>query len=149
MPESTDTRTYEVVTSDGTFRIDVPANAKITFGPVVGASGKPSFGESGNSLRIWEGEKIQRALFLGVRSFRDLSMPMTIRAVREFGKEEWWADDGSWTGSRAELVERSWRSPDDLVEMPPDRAALGTVVDEGPRHLMKPRRDRAFAVEAD
>lgn len=119
MPDSTEaTRTYEVVTTDGTFRIDVPANAKITYGPVIGVGGKAAFDGrgDGNSLRIWEGEKIQRALFLGVKSFRDCSMPMKVKAVRLFGAENWIKDDGTWTGKRADLVEKGWVLSDDITD---------------------------------
>lgn len=146
---STDTgvRTYEVVTKDGTFRIDVPANAKITFGPIIGVNGKPGYDGGGNSLRIWEGDKIQRALFLGVQSFRDLSLPMKVRAVRLFGTENWTKDDGTWTGKRSDLVEKGWVSSDDLSgevieEITPE-------VEAGPVRFagMRPRANRSIKIE--
>lgn len=118
-----DVRTYEVVTGGGTFRIDVPASARVSYGPVIGAAGKVSYG--GNCLRIWQGTKateVQRALFNDVLTFRDLSIPMQVRAVRKYGaaEDEWFIDDGSWTGKRSEEVERSWKPADDVRAMPPE-----------------------------
>lgn len=144
------TRTYEVVTKDGTFRIDIPANAKITYGPIIGVTGKPSYDGGGNSLRIWEGEKVQRALFLGVISFRDLSMPMKVRAVRAYGTESWVKDDGTWTGKRADLVEKGWVSSDDLTSeiietIDPDSPAGRTRTVLG-IPLTKTRANHAIAI---
>lgn len=124
MVASTDTgeiRTYEVVTSGGVFRVDVPASARVSYGPVIGAAGKAAYG--GNCLRIWQGTKateVQRALFHDVLSFRDLSIPMKVRAVRKYGnpETEWWQDNGGWTGKRADLVEKAWKDADEIVEMP-------------------------------
>lgn len=122
------TRTYEVVTKDGAFRIDVPAGSRITFGPVVSVAGKPSYGDGGMSLRIWEGKELQRALFLNVLSFRDCSMPMKVRAVRMFGADDWVKDDGQWTGKKADLVEKGWVDSDliteqVIVEVPAENSA--------------------------
>jgi hypothetical protein len=78
LPESTedsttdtDTRTYEIVQSHERFRIDVPANWKVTFGPLAPGS---KYG-GGYALRLYESETKQRAVFVDVTSFRDLSIP--------------------------------------------------------------------------
>jgi hypothetical protein len=115
-------RTYEITTSEGMFRIDVPASARVSYGPVIGAAGKASYAASGNCLRIWQGTKateVQRALFQNVISFRDTSLPLQRMAVRKFGTEEWIADDGTWVGKKAELVERAWKSVDEIVPATP------------------------------
>lgn len=104
-------RTYEIVTKDGKFRIDIPETFKVTFGPVIGAKG---YDGGGMAFRVWESETRQRALFINVVSFRDLSLPLMREAVRRFGAEEWIADDGSYTGKKAETVERQWRPADEV-----------------------------------
>jgi hypothetical protein len=105
-------RTYEIVTQrEGKFRIDIPETWKVTFGPVIGAKGYES---SGLAFRVWETDKQQRALFTNVTSFRDLSLPMMREAVRKFGTDDWIIDDGSWTGKKAEQVERQWVPADDV-----------------------------------
>jgi hypothetical protein len=81
-------RTYEIVTNDGTYRIEIPEDWKVTFGPVaVGGGNKRGFGDSSGSmaLRLYESEVRQRAIFTGVSSFRDLSIPITklVRTVKE------------------------------------------------------------------
>ena len=110
------TRTYEIVTQNaGRFRIEIPESWKVTYGPVIGSKG---YEGSGNAFRVWESEKQQRALFSNVVAFRDMSLPMLREAVRKYGTEDWVYDDGSWTGSRADLVERQWVSPDEIKTAP-------------------------------
>ena len=80
-------RTYEIVTHDGTYRIEIPEDWKITFGPVaIGGGKRQSYGFDGGSmaLRIYESEVRQRAIFTGVESFRDLSIPVKklVRTVK-------------------------------------------------------------------
>jgi hypothetical protein len=151
MPDSTETRTYEVTTKAGDFRITVPADTRVTFGPVVSVAGKPSYGEGGHSLRFWKGKDTQLALFLNVVAFRDTSLPMQVRAVRKYGTEDWMVDDGSWIGPKTEQVERGWIDFDDIREPAddPDTAAHYGVVDIGPSMLMKPRRNRSFVVTSE
>lgn len=119
----TGTRTYEIVTTRGKQRITVPDTYKVTFGAVVpGAKGGGgSYG--GWGLRIWESQDKQRAVFSDVISFRDLSIPVEIEAVRKFGSDnDWMIDDGSWTGKRAELVEKAWKSIDEVRKPEPEVA---------------------------
>ena len=84
---SNDKRTYEIVTNDGTYRIDIPDDWKVTFGPVaVGGSKRGNWDVGGGSmaLRLYESEVRQRAIFTGVTSFRDLSIPVKklVRTVK-------------------------------------------------------------------
>lgn len=78
---------------------------------------KPGSASSGPyGLRIWEGTDKQRAIFTNVTSFRDLSIPIQVAAVRKFGTEGWYEDDGkTWVGDRADLVERQWLSVDEVI----------------------------------
>lgn len=84
----------------------------------------------GMAFRIWETEKQQRALFTNVLSFRDLSLPMLREAVRKFGTEEWLVDDGSYTGKKAETVERKWVPADEISQRPPENAQKADAEDE-------------------
>lgn len=66
-----DVRTYEIKQGSERFRIDIPANFKVTFGPLTPGS---KFG-SAYALRVYESDTKQRAVFVDVTSFRDLSIP--------------------------------------------------------------------------
>ena len=115
------TRTYEIVTSRGRQRITVPDTYKVTFGAVVPGSAKSagsSYNSGGWGLRIWESADKQRAVFSDVVSFRDLSIPLEIAAVREFGTERWRRDDGSYTGKKAATVEKQWMPVDEVTDDP-------------------------------
>ena len=66
------TRAILVETRDGSKKVEgIPANAKITYGPVQ--PGKDSY-HSGNCLRIYTTTNNQLAVFVNVVSFRDLSL---------------------------------------------------------------------------
>ena len=83
-----DKRTYEIITNDGTYRIDIPDDWKVTFGPVAIGGGKRGgydIGGGSMALRLYESEVRQRAIFTGVKSFRDLSIPVKklVRTVKE------------------------------------------------------------------
>jgi hypothetical protein len=51
---------------------NIPANAKITYGPVSPGSRYPD--EQQNALRIYTSQQNQLAVFVGVEKFRDLSI---------------------------------------------------------------------------
>lgn len=142
MSETGDVRTYEIITNAGAFRIDVPMSARVTYGPIIGAAGKSTYG--GNVLRIWQDKDHQLALFSDVTSFRDLSLPLQRQAVRRYGTDEWSIDDGSYHGKKAEQVEKKWVNVDDLTDRPPETSEDdGTT---GVAHLrgMKPRANAEF-----
>lgn len=123
MTEEVPTKTYEIVMIDGTRqRITIPATWKVSFGAIVPASAKSSalsYSGAGWGLRIWEAIDKQRAVYSGVAEFHDVSIPTEKMAVRRFGSEEWIADDGTWFGKKAELVERAWKPVDEIVAATP------------------------------
>lgn len=110
----TGTRTYEIVTSRGKQRITVPETYKVTFGAVVPGAKAAGYSGGGWGLRIWESADKQRAVFSDVVSFRDLSIPVEVMAVRKFGEETWTADDGTYVGKKADTVEKAWKSIEDV-----------------------------------
>lgn len=105
----TDKRTYEIVTHDGTYRIDIPDDWKVTFGPVAVGGSKRGFGDPSGSmaLRLYESEIRQRAIFTGVTSFRDLSIPVKrlVRTVKEQSKSARAAGPKGRTSSSETAVE--------------------------------------------
>ena len=106
------TRTYEIVTDAGTFRMEIPEEWKVTYGPVF-QGGKYGGGE--NALRVYEAESKQRAIFTGVRSFRDLSIPVKRLLVSEKGSNKWEADrNGRRSKSNVEY-ERKWVDASDDI----------------------------------
>jgi hypothetical protein len=127
----TEMRTYEITFTDrGPIRITIPETWKVTFGAVVpGAKG----GYSGTfGLRIWEATDKQRAVFANVASFRDLSIEIMVAAVRKYGTEEWFADDGrTWTGAMADLVEKGWKPESEVTpgDPPMGEPLVGSELD--------------------
>lgn len=64
---------------------DIPANAKITYGPIQ--PGKESY-RSGNALRIYTAANNQLAVFVDVESFRDLSLTVKERKVTKKARSD-------------------------------------------------------------
>lgn len=102
-----DTREILIETVDpaAEFLIEIPSDWKVTFGPLSQQGYR-----DGTALRLYETENKQRACFVNVRSFRDLSIPVKRRAVRSEKSsretrdnkgnsvfaEEISVDDGGW-----------------------------------------------------
>lgn len=82
MPATTSpARTILVKTRDGDKLVEgVPASAKITFGPVQ--PGKDAYGRE-NCLRIYTTANNQLAVFVGVTEFRDMSLQVKAKKVKE------------------------------------------------------------------
>jgi hypothetical protein len=131
MPLSETERTYEIRFTDrGPIRITIPATWKVTFGAVVPGAKAGYSGTFG--LRIWETTDKQRAVFANVASFCDLSIPIAVAAVRRYGEEDWYLDNGSWTGEYADKVEKAWMPQVEVI----DEAILPELNE--PKGVMKP-----------
>ncbi|TDZ42200.1 hypothetical protein [Mycobacteroides franklinii] len=76
-----DTRTILVILKGGKRRqvSNIPANAKITYGPV--SPGGNWNGNQQNALRIYTSQQNQLAVFVGVEEFRDLSLTIQEQKV--------------------------------------------------------------------
>lgn len=125
MSDEVETRTYEIVTTERTFRITVPASWKVTFGAVVPTTksvGASSYGAAGWGLRFWEAADKQRAVYTNVVSFRDISIETLVAAVRKFGQasDQWFIDDGKY---ELGTVEKAWKPVDEVKERVPEVAA--------------------------
>jgi len=86
------TKTLLVEDNHGRFKVTIPGNAKVTFGPLVPSGGKFSDCQE-LTLRIYETQNQQLAAFVGVRWFRDTSLPVERRVVSEVGEESWERDE--------------------------------------------------------
>lgn len=82
---------YEIETTQDKFRIDIPESWKVTYGLLHPGTRNPNPGQ-GYTLRIYESETKQRAVFQNVISFRDLSIPI-MKEIRVQGEQE---DGGPW-----------------------------------------------------
>lgn len=107
---STEDRQLRVYDSKGDFIITVPAGCRVTFGyfnPMLPRDQNERFGTGPDNvarqtaLRIYKGKDNQIACFLGVKGFRDMSIPLT-RFTQKVTVERKMMDDGEnqeWAGT--------------------------------------------------
>lgn len=101
-----ETRVIEIERRDERLRVTIPASAKITYGKVNPGE---KYGDGLCALRIYEGSaNNQRAIFLGVTSFRDTSYTLQRLAVAEEGSREWEKDDGGTSLSERLTRRAEW-----------------------------------------
>jgi len=101
-----ETRTLLITEGNGKqFKVTIPADYKVTFSGFQQGGRYP---DGTSALRIYEAENKQRACFVGVRSFHDLSLPITRLVVAENGESRW-EDDGEGNATRTESRKRSVR----------------------------------------
>lgn len=106
------------VHSDKEFKITIPADAMCTFGPTApyasGGKGQGGFGmvsqDKGWSLRVYatKSKTDLIAVFSGVESFRDISMPMARLVIREAGKSVWKSDEEGYKMETEGTKEKAW-----------------------------------------
>ena len=129
-------RTLLVRKKDGSeFQIDIPEEWKVTFGPIaIGAS--KSDGRIPIALRIYETEKLQRAIFTDVDSFRDMSIPIREKHVNVQTKDGFVEVDGSRKRTSFQAQTFEWIDPDDtpeggkLLSMPSDQEVFNNIKEE-------------------
>ena len=105
-----------LVFGEKTFKIEIPDDAKITFGPFSppsrdGYATRPE--RAVGTLRIYQGSKENIvALFAGVSGFRDLSLDYAEEVAREEGATIWKSDERGY--EREEKMKRSkeWVAPE-------------------------------------
>ena len=86
------------------FRIEIPADWKVTFGKSGGNRGF----DGERELRIYENESKQRACFVGVTAFRDLAIPVERLVVSESGESSWSRDESGLTEKRSVKRSKKW-----------------------------------------
>lgn len=108
-------RTLLLQTTDGDFRITLPPGARVTFGPTVPYE-KKDYSNSqhpGYSLRVYENVKNDSliAVFGGVKSFRDTSIPHAKLIIREAGKSVWKSDEEGYKVETEVNKSEHWVEP--------------------------------------
>jgi hypothetical protein len=126
-----------LVFGDKTFKIEVPDDAKITFGPwsppgmrenQPGHFGGP--GRAVGTLRIYRGSKENIvALFAGVTGFRDLSLGYREEVAREEGATIWKDDEQGYMREDRVSRKREWVEPP-VIEAPKPRRRRKKADDE-------------------
>lgn len=105
MVEESTIKTYLLTLSNSeALQIEIPDDWKVTYGPVT-PGGKGSYGAPDYALRIYESETKQRAIFTGVKSFRDLSIPVKRRVLSVVGESSW--SDNEETSTASSVVNRN------------------------------------------
>lgn len=93
-------------------RITVPADWKVTFGPIAIVPKSQLGGKVPIALRFYEDETRQRAIFVEVRSFRDLSIPVEELKVSRRDKMGIMEVDGMRRNVSVSAVMKEWVDPD-------------------------------------
>jgi len=116
-PEVPEVR-YLVNGHEGDFIIALPAHWKLTFGYVNPANPERGYGgQSAHCLRVYEGEKL-RAVYSGIRGFRDMSIPTARKFQTETGSANWTRDDdGNFESHKRLERELAWDNDDDGLEV--------------------------------
>src|SRR5579859_2760990 len=98
-----------------TFKITVPEDAKITFGPwSPPAKGRAGWneGEKTGTLRIYKGTKDNiLACFAHVSGFRDLSLGYMEQIAKEEGATVWKDDEKGYVREDKRSVQQEWVQP--------------------------------------
>jgi hypothetical protein len=89
---SPETRTLLIERHGQRQRITIPSDWRVTFA-VGGGASKYGNGTPERDLRIYEAGEHCRAVFTGVSSFRDISIPVETLIKSKTGEESW-EDDG-------------------------------------------------------
>lgn len=103
-----------LVFGEKTFKIEIPADAKITFGPFSPPSGGHrdnwmASGKAEGTLRIYGKTKEHIiAVFAGVRGFRDLSLNYAEEVAREEGATIWKSDEEGYIREDKIARTREW-----------------------------------------
>jgi hypothetical protein len=103
-----------LVFGETTFKIEVPDDAKITFGPFSPPSrGDVNWQGSGRAtgtLRIYRGSKENIvALFAGVTGFRDLSLSYAEQVAKEEGATIWKDDEEGYVREDKVSRRKEWQ----------------------------------------
>lgn len=102
-----------------TFKITVPDDAKVTFGPWSPPSKKGNWdsGDKRGTLRIYQGTKDNIiACFAGVEGFRDLTMQYAEQVAKEEGAVIWKDDQDGYV--REDKVQRKKEWVGDPAALP-------------------------------
>ena len=97
--------------AEGEFKVVIPADSKVTFGPTIPYSPKNGYpGSNHYSLRVYKGSNKENliAVFAGVERFRDVSLDVQRLVIRESGKTVWKSDETGYKVEENVERQRSW-----------------------------------------
>jgi hypothetical protein len=100
-----------------TFKITVPDEAKVTFGPWSPPTGEGKYSQVSDkalngTLRIYSGDKSSiLAVFSGVTGYRDLSIDYEEEVAREEGAVIWKSDKDGYKREEKVTRETDWVKP--------------------------------------
>lgn len=92
-------RMIQLQDESGDFRVEIPADSKITFGPAIPGPRAMRGGNDTYAVRVCKGATEKAgvlAVFPGVSKFRDLATIRIIRPVVNDGRKEWTLDEDSF-----------------------------------------------------
>lgn len=104
-PVAPATRVLLVEDGKGAFKIEIPHDAKVTFGPSFVAKGERRGMYDGNrqeyALRVYVGNKETGLIgvWTGVHQFREIGIPVHRAIIREAGKTVWKSDEEGYSVS--------------------------------------------------
>lgn len=108
------TKTYLVERHNEVLKVTVPEDWKVTFGPLFTPS-KGGYGGPANCIRFYETKEKQRAIFMNVTGFRDLSIPV-MKQVKIVKKQDNMKKDANSMKSSSEVeVESEWVEQTEVV----------------------------------
>jgi len=105
-----------LVFGDKNFKIRIPEDARLTFGPFSPpprgnqrGMGEWSDGAKAGTLRVYgKTQKDVLAVFSGVRGFRDLSVGYAEEVAREEGATVWKDDEKGYVREEKRSLKREW-----------------------------------------
>lgn len=108
-----------LVVGEKTFRITIPDDAKVTFGPWSPGSKEANYGSDrtkAGTLRIYQGTKENIiACFSGVQSFRDLGMGYSEQVVVQEGASIWKDDQEGYVREEKVSKKTEWVEPQEQL----------------------------------
>ncbi len=109
-----------LVFGDKVFKISIPDDSKVTFGPWSPPSPNSKYTSLVGTLRVYKGSKTTEnilAVFSGVTGFRELSLEYSEQIAKEEGATIWKSDNNGY--SRQENVNRSYEWGDHIKKQLP------------------------------
>lgn len=105
-----------LVMGDKTFKIVIPDDAKITFGPWAPPKKGAEYSvernlHAGGTLRIYDKDKNVIALFCQVTSYRDLSLQYSEQVAKEEGAVIWKSDQNGYEREDKRQSRKEWVDP--------------------------------------
>jgi len=110
-----------LVFGDKIFKISIPDDAKVTYGPWSPPTKKGHWdeGSKAGTLRIYQGTKDNIiACFAGVTGFRDLTMDYAEQIIKEEGATIWKDDEKGYVREDKIKRDKEWMNDPLLLEKP-------------------------------